>query len=135
MLRLKKGGAYVMSKYTGVIIEESLKDAQVLDNLKITNTKIEQVTPSHETPHLKQWTLHSVDLDSEDLDSIANKISHNLLPAWFVHFYDNDNFVVVFPEKVFTFAKSDKVARAEVEQYGISIGIPPHQMDLAEFFV
>ncbi len=121
-----------MAKYQGVIIEESLKDSHLLDNLTITGTKIEAVTPNHNTPHLKQWTVHSVEVDHNELDSVTKTISHNLQPAWYVHFYDSDNLVVVFADKVFAFAKKDKKGRAEVEEYGISLGIPAHQMDLAE---
>lgn len=45
--------------YTGVIIEESLKDKAVLNQVSIVNTKVEPVTKHHKTPWLKQWTLHS----------------------------------------------------------------------------
>ncbi|MCB9816621.1 hypothetical protein H6786_04470 [Candidatus Nomurabacteria bacterium] len=40
--------------FTGVIIEESLKDASVLDEVVIVGTEVEPVTESHQTPWIKQ---------------------------------------------------------------------------------
>ena len=45
--------------YTGVIIEESLDDKEVLKHVRITNTNIEEATPKHRTPWINQWTLQS----------------------------------------------------------------------------
>ena|SRR3989338_4831347 len=44
--------------FTGVIIEESLKNNDILRKIKINKTKVEKVTEKHKTPHLKKWTLH-----------------------------------------------------------------------------
>ena len=40
--------------YLGVIIEESLEKKEVLKKVKILKTKIEKVTPQHQTPWLKR---------------------------------------------------------------------------------
>lgn len=36
--------------YKGIIIEESLEDKSVLDEVKIVDTKVEPITPRHKTP-------------------------------------------------------------------------------------
>ncbi|MCL5427983.1 MAG: hypothetical protein M1321_02265 [Candidatus Marsarchaeota archaeon] len=41
----------------GTIIEESLEDKSILDELKITKKTIVRVTERHKTPWIKQWTL------------------------------------------------------------------------------
>ena len=50
--------------YIGIIIEESLKNKDFLKEVKILNTKIEQVTERHKTPWLKQWTLRAVEINA-----------------------------------------------------------------------
>ncbi len=52
-----------MQNFTGVIIEESLTDKSVLDEVKIIKTKVEPVTEKHQTPQVKQWTLHTVEIN------------------------------------------------------------------------
>jgi len=51
--------------YKGVIIEESLENKDVLRDVVILSTKVEQVTEKHKTPYLKQWTLYTVELPEE----------------------------------------------------------------------
>lgn len=48
--------------YKGVIIEESLENKDVLDHVTIVSTKVEPVTTGHQTPWVKQWTLHTVEI-------------------------------------------------------------------------
>jgi hypothetical protein len=49
--------------YTGIIIEESLMDKSILDEVNIVKTEIEPVTEGHKTPWVKhdlypkKWTL------------------------------------------------------------------------------
>lgn len=64
--------------YKGVIIEESLDNKGVLNEVVISNTKVESVTEKHKTPHLKQWTLHTVEVPGDRADDIAEKISQAL---------------------------------------------------------
>jgi len=40
--------------YKGVIIEESLENKDVLKDIKISSTKVEEVTDEHKTPWIKQ---------------------------------------------------------------------------------
>lgn len=80
--------------FRGVIIEESLKDKSVLDDVEILKTKIEEVTPEQNTPHLKQWTLHTFEIPEDKGEKIASKMSkaldtsHN---SWYADFR-NKNF-------------------------------------------
>ncbi len=121
-----------MTTFKGTVIEESLANKKVLDRLKITHTNIEPVVASHDTPELSKWTLHNIELESNQIDEVAKQLSRAIKPKWYAHFYNSDCFVVIFPEKVFSFARKDAKARQEVEEYGISWGIPAHQMDFAE---
>jgi hypothetical protein len=51
-----------MKNFTGIIIEESLRNKKILSTLKIVKTEISPVTEKHQTPHLIQWILHIVEV-------------------------------------------------------------------------
>ena len=61
--------------FIGTIIEESLEKKDVLKKIKITHTRIEQVTTKHKTPWIKQWTLHKVEIPKEKAKPAKEKIS------------------------------------------------------------
>lgn len=121
--------------YKGVIIEESLRDKSVLAAVEIGNTKVESVTKDHATPWLKQWTLHTVTVPEDKAEIIAGKISESLDVdhggSWYADFKNDDTHYVVFRNKIF------KIDRSKPEQYqvatdfGISLGIPEHQVDFS----
>ena len=81
--------------YKGVIIEESLEDKNVLKEVKILSTKVEQVTEKHKTPWLKQWTLYTIEVPENRAAEIAEKISKVIVlehkNSWYADF-KNDNF-------------------------------------------
>lgn len=64
--------------YKGVIIEESLDSKDVLRDILIIKTKIEKVTEEHKTPHLKQWTLHTIEILESKSDSFAQLLGKSL---------------------------------------------------------
>ena len=127
-------------KFTGVIIEESLENKEVLKKVKITNTKVEQVTKEHKTPWIKQWTLHKVQIEENKAKEIAEELSkcldskkgHN----WYADFKNNNNHYIIFRNKVFCInrtSKENKQQYQEATEYGISLGIPDYQVDFSEY--
>jgi len=90
--------------YQGVIIEESLDDFSILEELKILQTKVEKVTPDHKTPWLKQWTLHTVEIPEDKVDMIANKISRSFdkqHPNWYADFKNDKFHYIIYANKNF----------------------------------
>ncbi len=69
-----------MANFTGVVIEESLENKEILNKIKIIETKIEQVTKEHQTPWIKQWTLHTIDVPENEASIVAEEISKALDP-------------------------------------------------------
>lgn len=57
--------------FSGVIIEESLTDKSVLDDVKIVSTEIEPITEEHKTPWVSQWTMHTVEITPEKVVEVA----------------------------------------------------------------
>ncbi len=53
--------------YRGIVVEENLQNLSVLRKVKIVSTAVEAVEKSHQTPWLKQWTLHTVEINENDI--------------------------------------------------------------------
>jgi len=121
--------------YKGVIIEESLQDTSVLHHLKILETKVEPTTSKHKTPWLKMWTLHTVLIDNNDADKVAEEISHSLdyshKSAWYADFKNDKTHYIIFKDKVFKIDRSNTEEYKAATEYGISLGIPKYQVDFA----
>jgi hypothetical protein len=121
--------------YEGVIIEESLQGASVLRQLKILKTKVEPITPEHKTPWLKQWTLHTVLINENDADKVAEEISHAFDyshgSAWYADFKNDKTHYIIFKDKVFKIDRSRIEEYQAATKYGISLGIPEYQVDFA----
>lgn len=120
--------------YTGIIIEESLIDKSVLDEVNIVKTEIEPVTEGHKTPWVKQWTMHDVEISADKAIQVAEKISkaldreHN----WYADFKTDTEHFVIYRDKVFHITdRSDKAQYDKATKYGISIGIPDYQVDFS----
>ena len=92
-----------MNAFKGVIIEESLQDKAVLEKLRILSTKTETVTESHNTPWLKQWTLHSIEVSEKDADDASEEIRKALdsKHAWYADFKNDKRHYIVFKDKIF----------------------------------
>jgi hypothetical protein len=122
-----------MNKFIGTIIEESLENKSVLDNIKIISTKVEQVTERHKTPWIKQWTLHKVEIDSDQAENIAEQISKSLdrdhKHSWYADYKNEDTHYVIFRDKIFKIDRTKEEEYIEATKYGLALGIPDYQVD------
>lgn len=126
-------GRYPKTKgtYTGTIIEESLEDKKVLDEINIVKTKIEKVTAKHKTPWVKEWNLHSVEIPDKDAEKIAQKLSKALdfKHAWYADFKNETRHYIIYKNKVFCVDKTSAEEYNTAKEYGLSLGIPEYQVD------
>lgn len=108
--------------YRGIIIEESLQDKSVPQGIDIASTKVEDMGKAHQTPRLKQWTLHAVTVPESSISVVAEKISQSLEAehAWYAD---------IFRDKVFKVDRSKPEEYKPVVTYGRPLGIPEHQLD------
>ncbi len=122
--------------FRGVIIEESLKNNNILQDVKILKTKIEKVTDEHKTPWLKQWTLHSVEISDERVDEVAKELSgviNDQPSSWYADF-KNENFrYIIYPGKIFKIHRANNQEYLAATEYGISLGIPSYQVDFVPY--
>jgi len=105
------------SAFKGTIIENSLADKKILDQVEIKKTSA-----------AGDWVIHEV-LASEDTIS---ELSKKLIDGpWYAHFWKpgKDEVTVVFKDKMFTIKFSDKSTWADAIEHGTSIGIPEDRLD------
>lgn len=119
-----------MNNYIGVIIEESLENNSILKDLHIISTKIEAVTSKHQTPWLKKWTLDTFEVDENEAESTARKLSQALQPkhGWYIDFRNLYFHFVIFKNKVFKINRSTKSDYEEMVKYGLTVGTPSYQL-------
>ena len=121
--------------FVGAIIEESLEDPSVLDEVEILRTSVEPVTPQHQTTWAEQLTLHEVQVPGDRADAIAQRLSDAIdrehPHAWYADFRDEKIHFVVFRDKVFRVDRSVQEDYVRAVSYGRSLGIPERQLDFA----
>lgn len=120
--------------FEGIIIEESLTDTSVLNKVSIVATKVEPVTENHQTPWIKQWTLHTVEIPKENAAEVADRISKALDKDhdWYADFKTDTDHYVIYRDKVFHITdRTNKTQYDLATKYGISIGIPDYQVDFS----
>ncbi len=121
-----------MDDYKGVIIEESLDSKDVLKKVKIISTEIEEVTEQMKTSWLKNWTLHTILVPEENSNQIADEISRSLEgkhSSWYADYQNQKCHYIIFKGRVFKIDKSNPAEYKEAMEYGISLGIPRHQVN------
>jgi len=120
--------------YKGTIIEESLKDRRILDGLNILDTRVEPVTSEHRTPWLEKWTLHTVEIPEADAVSMAERLRQNIETehtAWYIDYKNPKLHYIIFPQRILVVDRAKPEEYAKVTQYGVSLGIPEHQLDFS----
>jgi len=120
--------------YKGIVIQESLKNKDVLKKVKILKTKVEKVTEEHHTPYLEQWTLHTIEIPENRAEEITKEISKSLNSVqsnWYADFKNDSYHYIIFSNRVFKVDRSRKEQYNEVTKYGVSLGIPDYQLDFS----
>jgi hypothetical protein len=72
-------------------------------------------------------------VERDVVDVFARVISEHIDEAhdhpWYADFDDGKTHYIIFPRKIFKIDMENKKQYAEAKQYGIALGIPPHQVD------
>ena len=107
-------------EYKGIIVEESLSDNRILNDIGIIKVEI-----SKEKNPQDRWHLYTVKVSKEDID----KLSKNIKPKWYMHFWKGREVIAIFKDKQFKFDYDNKSEWKPVVDYGLSLGIPKEQLD------
>ena len=118
--------------YKGIIIEESLIDTIILNELKILHTEISKVTEKEGTPWLDKWTMYTVSIKENKIDYYAEKLSKLIdtkhCSDWYCDFQNDKFHYVVFSNKIFKLDKTNEQDYKKMRKYAISLGLPEYQL-------
>ncbi len=131
----RRRAAGVSRSYRGVIIEESLEDKNILGELKILETEVENVTERHKTPWLKRWTKHTVEVPEEEAEDVAKHLAKAIVlghkGSWYADFKNEKFHYIIFRDKVFKVDRRSKEQYNEANKFGEALGIPSYQLDFS----
>lgn len=106
--------------YHSIIIEESLKNPEILKNYKIFRTMFSVKA---------NWHLHIVGISESAIKEIQEAMVSD--KPYYFHIYDEGKtLIVVFKDKVFYLNPGDESTWQEAREYGgKKLKIPPEQLD------
>jgi len=118
--------------FNGAIIKESLAEEDILENLPVVKTEVEDIrNPAPDQP--SQWHLFYFEIPEQDADAWAHRFSGALRNGtWYIDFKNEKEIYVVFAEKIFHYQRGDVASHAEAQAYGRSLGLPEKQLAWSE---
>lgn len=110
--------------FIGVVIEESLNDYKILNQIEISKVHIccNPNTPS------TLWHIYTVSVSKEQIEIIAELLKPK---GYYANFGNKDEAFVVYPQKIFAVNPHDKSTWSEAIAYGARHGIPSEQLDFS----
>jgi hypothetical protein len=117
----------------GTLIGESLRPGSHLDTTNLWVTRIARwdLTDSVGPDQPGQWTVIDFEADDAGADALAESLAGALRPdgGWYCDFAVGSDRVVVFAGRAFRFPRGDRAGRAEAVAFGLTVGVPEHQLD------
>jgi hypothetical protein len=122
---------------TGALIAESLAVGVVLEDVPLTVNRIrrEQAPSSLSDAQRRAgapatWTLIEFEAPADEAGTVAHALSTSLAPVgWYADFASRDERWVVYPGRVFRYARRDRTGRAAAAEHRRALGIPEAQLD------
>ncbi|MBQ0981431.1 hypothetical protein [Micromonospora sp. M61] len=117
----------------GRLLTESLRvgvDVRV-PSLRVVRVGRHDVSDSISAAQTSVWTFLDFEAPDDVADEVASALAGSLVSdqGWYADFEVGDDHVVVFPGRVFRYAKGDRAGRDAAVEYGRSVGVPGHQLD------
>lgn len=103
-------------EYKGCVVEESLDNNLIVNELDIARVEISQKL---------RWHLYHVRVSEDEI----KKLSKHIKPRWYMHFWQDRNVIAVFKDKTYQFNFDDKDSWEPAIEYGLAQGIPKAQLD------
>ena len=125
--------------YKACIISESLHNQEIFSwpQISLLETKVYPYKEEMQTPWLSQWTFNWITFNDAMLNNVIEFLSKNIGNGkeWYTDLQSDQEKVFIFRDRVFHIANSNPKEALikqyrEVVDYGISVGIPAHQMDI-----
>jgi hypothetical protein len=106
-------------EYDGVIVEESLRNTDVLKGMKVVNSRV-----TDDSEGIK-WHIHKVKAFLDDFEVLSQHIKR----GWYMHFWKDTKGIVIFKGRTFWIDYADKFSWRPAIEFGVSQGIPEVQLD------
>ena len=119
----------------GYVLVEGMRAGTRIEGLPLTLRKVERYAVRDATPDQPSvWTTVEFDFPESEAGRLAETLADVLEEqgGWYSHFNVAGETFVVFAGRVFRYESGDEAARAEVEEYGRSVGVPEPQLDWDE---
>jgi hypothetical protein len=117
--------------YDGTLILESLRVGVELQDIPLAVHKISRYAVSNASADQPPvWSLLEFAVEDAHAEQLANLLSKALdAPGWYADFHNQHEILVVFPSRVFRYARGDENARSQAQEFGRSLKIPEPQLD------
>ncbi len=95
----------------------------------------QDMSGNHNTPYLKQWTLHTIEILENQGDGIAKELSNSIDSKhgdWYADYKNEKIHYFIFRSKIFKVNRYKKEQYDEFVKYGLSLGIPDYQLDFSQ---
>lgn len=109
--------------YKGIIIAESLENADVLEDIKVISKEAE---PDQDNPN-ETWHLYTVQVSQDEIKKLQQYLKRE--GGWYMHFWRGREVTVVFRDKIFKINYDNKSTWKDAVDYGLSMGVPAEQLD------
>ena len=106
-------------KYHGILLDLAFLNPKYPENYKIFNCI-----------QSGNWNLIGIEIDYDKIDNVISEIQLNMNEdqPFYVHFYNDEDLIVVFKEKRFNVSNHESSWK-EIIEYGKTKGIPEKQLD------
>lgn len=110
--------------YEGYVVEESLIDNRIINELKILSVRVSMA----ENPE-DRWHVYKVNLTDAQIEQLAQCLKQG--EKWYAHFWNKERKIkVIFSSrKIFEIDFDKKETWKSAVEHGISLGIPIEQLD------
>lgn len=107
-------------KYIGIIVEESLDD-----NILINNLSVRKVHITNHKIIKDRWHMYEVNVSKKEID----ELSKHIIDDWYMHFWKGSDIIAIFKDKIFEFNYEDKSTWNNVLTYGQNLGLKEEELD------
>ncbi|PIZ68246.1 hypothetical protein COY13_01590 [Candidatus Roizmanbacteria bacterium CG_4_10_14_0_2_um_filter_36_35] len=109
--------------YHGIILDKEFKNREFVNFFKIFNKRKSTDT---------DWLLYGIEVEDEVIKETIKEIQNNLKEneLYYTHLYNRRELIVIFKNKVF-YTTLDKSTWKEFVDYGLNLGIPREQLNVA----
>lgn len=108
------GGA--MNNWYGWIIEQSLDDQSIFDELPTIKMKSEE----------EDWKEHIVEVPDEKINDVVEFLKQHLKRAWYAHLVKDNQMIVMYKDKVFQVKEGEDYT--PMREFGLSHSVPEEQL-------